>query len=289
MTSPNLSRRNALAAMATAPAGLTLGAAGARAEDTPAPLKGNIKHSVCKWCYKDLTLDELAAHAAAIGIQGIDLLGPEEWPIIAKHGLICPMASGPGPIKEGWNEPHRHDELVKKAEELLPQIAAAGLPNMIVFSGNRRDLSDVEGLKNCAAGLKRITPMAEQLGVTICMELLNSKKDHKDYQCDRTPWGVALVQEVGSERFKLLYDIYHMQIMEGDVIQTITDNIQYIGHFHTGGVPGRAEIDETQELYYPRICQAIADTGFQGYVAQEFIPKRDPIASLRQAVYLCDV
>ena len=284
-----LSRRSALAAMAAAPGGLVLGASSAQAQDTPAPLKGNINHSVCKWCYKDLTLDELAGHAAAMGIKGIDLLGPDDWPVIQQHGLICPMASGPGGISDGWNEVSRHDELVKKSEELLPVIAAAGYPNMIVFSGNRRELSDAEGLKNCAAGLKRITPLAEQLGVTICMELLNSKWNHKDYQCDKTPWGAALVDEVGSERFRLLYDIYHMQIMEGDVIQTLTDHIDYIAHFHTGGVPGRAEIDETQELNYTRICQAIVETGFKGYLAQEFVPKRDPVESLRQAVRICDV
>jgi len=288
MPSSNLTRRSALTALAAAPGGLLLGAS-ARAEDAPQPLKGNIKHSVCKWCYKDMTLDELAGHAAAMGIQGIDLLGADDWPAIQKHGLTCPMAAGPGNISNGWNEPARHDELVKKSEEMLPVIAAAGLPNMIVFSGNRRELSDAVGLKICAAGLKRIMPLAEQLGVTVCMELLNSKRDHKDYQCDKTPWGVALAQAIGSERFKLLYDIYHMQIMEGDVIDTIQNNIQYIGHFHTGGVPGRAEIDETQELNYTRICQAIVDTGFQGFLAQEFIPKNDPVASLRHAIQICDV
>jgi len=289
MTSPNLSRRSALAAMAAAPTGLALGATSAQAQDDTAPLKGNINHSVCKWCYKDLTLDELAGQAAAMGIKGIDLLGPDDWPIIKKHGLMCPMASGPGNIKDGWNEPHRHDDLVKNSERMLPLIAEAGYPNMIVFSGNRRELSDAEGIKNCAAGLKRITPLAEQLGVTICMELLNSKWNHADYQCDKTPWGAALVDEVGSDRFKLLYDIYHMQIMEGDVIQTITDYKEYIAHYHTGGVPGRAEIDETQELNYARICQAIVETGFKGYLAQEFVPQRDPIESLRQAVRICDV
>jgi len=288
MSSSNLSRRSALTALAAAPGGLLLGAS-ATAEDAPQPLKGNLKHSVCKWCYKDMTLEELAVQAKAMGILGIDLLGAEDWPTIQKHGLTCPMAAGPGSIKEGWNNPALHDDLVKKSEEMLPVIAAAGLPNMIVFSGNRNGLPDADGIKHCAAGLKRITPLAEQLGVTICMELLNSKVNHKDYQCDKTPWGVALVNEVASERFKLLYDIYHMQIMEGDIIATIQINIQHIGHFHTGGVPGRAEIDETQELNYTRICQAIVETGYQGFIAQEFIPKNDPVTSLRHAIQICDV
>ncbi len=199
------------------------------------------------------------------------------------------MPSGPGGIEEGWNRVENHDKLVKESERLLPIIAQAGLPNMIVFSGNRRGISDSEGLETCAKGLKRITKLAEDLGVTLIIELLNSKVDHKEYQCDHTPWGVELCKRVGSERFKLLYDIYHMQIMEGDVIRTIQQSIQYIGHFHTGGVPGRNEIDDTQELNYRRIATAIADTGFKGYFAHEFIPKRDPLTSLREAVELCTV
>jgi hydroxypyruvate isomerase len=199
------------------------------------------------------------------------------------------MANGPGGIAEGWNRPADHDKLVAGSERLLPLVAAAGLPNMIVFSGNRRGISDSEGLENCAKGVKRITKLAEQLGVNVVMELLNSKVDHHDYQCDHTAWGVELCKRVGSERFKLLYDIYHMQIMEGDVIRTIQENIQHIAHFHTGGVPGRNEIDETQELNYRRIAQAIADTGFKGFFAHEFIPKRQPLASLEEAVRLCTV
>lgn len=289
MFSSSLSRRSALTALAAAPGGLLFGAS-AQAEDAPAPLKGNLKHSVCKWCYKDMTLDELAVQAKAMGILGIDLLGAEDWPTIQKHGLTCPMAAGPGNIKEGWNNPALHDDLVKKSEEMLPVIAAAGLPNMIVFSGNRNGLPDAEGIKHCATGLKRITPLAEQLGVTICMELLNSKVNHKDYQCDKTAWGVDLVNEVASERFKLLYDIYHMQIMEGDVIRTIQESHAYIGHYHTAGNPGRNEIDDTQELNYPAIMRAIKATGFKGFVAQEFIPKRKPpLDSLRAAVKLCSV
>jgi hydroxypyruvate isomerase len=199
------------------------------------------------------------------------------------------MANGPSTIPVGFNRPDQHDRLVAESERLLPLVAQAGLPNMIVFSGNRAGMADAEGLEHCAVGLKRITPLAERLGVTVCMELLNSKVDHKDYMCDRTPWGVELVKRVGTPRFKLLYDIYHMQIMEGDVIRTIRENLPFIGHFHTGGVPGRNEIDDTQELNYRTICQAIADAGFTGFLAQEFIPKRDPLTSLRAAAQLCDV
>ena len=259
------------------------------AQTNDAPGKGHLKQSVCKWCYGKMSLDELCGHAAAIGLKSVDLLDPPEWPVVKEHGLTCAMANGPGRIEKGWNRTELHDELVAKSEERLSEVADAGLPSMIVFSGNRAGLSDDDGLKNCTKGLKRIMPLAERLGVTVCMELLNSKRDHKDYQCDRTPWGVELVERVGSDRFKLLYDIYHMQIMEGDVIATIQENIDAIAHFHTGGVPGRAEIDETQELNYRRIAQAVVDAGFTGYFAQEFCPKRNAVESLRQAFEICDV
>jgi hydroxypyruvate isomerase len=253
-------------------------------------MSGRIKQSVCKWCYGDIPLDAFCARVKPLGIESVELLGENEWETVKRHGLTVAVANGPGGIVDGWNRPADHDRLVKESERLLPKIAAAGLPNMIVFSGNRRGISDAEGLANCARGLKRITPLAEKLGVTVIMELLNSKRNHKDYQCDRTPWGVELVQRVGSPRFKLLYDIYHMQIMEGDVIQTIQDHHKHIGHYHTGGVPGRAEIDDTQELNYRRIVQAIADTGYTGFLGQEFIPKRpDKIAALAQAVKICAV
>jgi hydroxypyruvate isomerase len=254
--------------------------------DAPAAPKppGRLKQSVCRWCYGGLSLDELCQKSAAMGILSIDLLSEGDWATPKKYGLTCAMANGPGGIPDGWNTISNHDKLTQEAERLLPLVKAAGLPNMIVFSGNRRGISDSEGLKNCALGLKRIVPLAEQLGVTLCMELLNSKRDHHDYQCDHTARGVNLAQEIGSERFKLLYDIYHMQIMEGDVIATIQENIQHIGHFHTGGVPGRNEIDETQELNYHRIAKAIADANYEGFVAHEFIPKRDPMTSLKQAV-----
>ena len=287
--SDGMNRREALAGMA-AIAGAGLAAPGvAHAQERDTPLSGRLKQSVCKWCYRDLSVAELATLAKRIGLYSVELLGPDEWPIVQEAGLTCAMANGPGGIPAGWNEPRRHDRLVEGSEELLPQIAAAGLPNMIVFSGNRRGMNDAEGIRNCASGLRRIMPLAEELNVTVCMELLNSKRDHKDYMCDHTPWGVALVEEVGSPRFKLLYDIYHMQIMEGDLIQTCLDNLAHIGHFHTGGVPGRNEIDETQELNYRRICEAIVEAGYTGYLGQEFIPTRDPAESLAQAARICDV
>ena len=253
------------------------------------PLKGRLKQSVCRWCYPKMSLDQLCAAAKSIGLQGIDLLNENEWPTLQKYRLTCAMANGPSGITDGWNRPQDHDKLVKESERMLPLVKAAGAPNMIVFSGNRRGLPDSDGLVNCAQGLKRIMPLAEQLGVNVTMELLNSKRMHKDYQCDHTAWGVELCKRVGSERFKLLYDIFHMQIMEGDIVDTIHENIKYLAHFHTGGVPGRNELDDTQELNYRPIAQAIFDSGFQGFVAHEFLPRHDPMISLRQAAILCDV
>ena len=253
------------------------------------PLAGRLKQSVCKWCYDKIPLDDLCKSAAGMGLKSVELLGEAEWGVPKKYGLVCAMANGPSTIPVGFNRPSEHDRLVAESDRLLHLIAKEGYPNMIVFSGNRDGMSDGEGLENCVRGLKRVTPVAEQLGVTVCMELLNSKVDHHDYMCDHTPWGAELVKRVGSPRFKLLYDIYHMQIMEGDVIRTIRDNIAHIAHFHTGGIPGRSEIDETQELFYPAVCRAILDAGFTGYLAQEFVPKRDPMTSLKQGAQICDV
>src|SRR3990170_1410852 len=254
-------------------------------------LKGRVNHSVCRWCYKDIALEDLCKAANQIGLTSIELTGPEEWPLLKKYGLTSAMPWGAGKgIEYGFNNPQLHDELVKSYTEIIPKAAAAGLTQIICFSGNRRGLDDEKGIENCAIGLKRLMPIAEKYKVTVVMELLNSKVNHKDYQCDKTPWGAALVDKVGSDRFKLLYDIYHMQIMEGDVIATIRKYQNHISHYHTGGVPGRNEIDDTQELYYPAIMKAIADTGFKGFVAQEFIPKReDELASLKQGVQICDV
>jgi hydroxypyruvate isomerase len=232
--------------------------------------------------------------AKELGIHSVELLEPEEWPVVQRHGLACAVgyARVPEPrtrLTVGWNRVEHHAWLVPAYERAIGEAAAAGVPNVICFSGNRGGLSDEEGLANCAAGLARILPAAERHGVTVIMELLNSKVDHPDYQCDRTPWGAALVDRLGSPRFRLLYDIYHMQIMEGDVIRTIRDHAARIAHYHTAGVPGRHEIDGSQELHYPAIMRAIAETGFTGYVAQEFIPTRDPREALEEAVRTCTV
>src|SRR6185369_818671 len=220
-----------------------------------------------------------------------ELLVTSDFPTLKKHGLICAMVSGiPGGISDGFNRIENHDKLVEWLEKNIPIVAEAGYPNIICFSGNRRGMDDEKGIENCAVGLKRIVGTAEKYKINVVMELLNSKVNHKDYMCDHTPWGVELCKRVGSERFKLLYDIYHMQIMEGDVIRTIKQSSQYIAHYHTGGVPGRGEIDDTQELYYPAVMKAIVDSGFKGHVAQEFVPKRpDVLASFKQGVGICDV
>lgn len=257
----------------------------------PASLKGNINHAVCRWCYDSIPIEEFCAGAKDIGITGIDLVGPKDWPILQKYGLFSSMCNGAEiNLVDGWNDTSFHERLVRNYTEMIPLVAKNGYTNLICFSGNRRGKDDETGLSNCAAGLKKIMSLAEQNKVMIVMELLNSRVDHKDYQCDKTAWGVELVKRVGSPNFKLLYDIYHMQIDEGDVIRTIRDNHSYIAHYHTGGVPGRHEIDQTQELYYPAIMEAIVKTGFKGYVAQEFIPSwNDKLAALRKGVEICDV
>jgi hydroxypyruvate isomerase len=265
-----------------------------------AALKGRINHSVCKWCYSKVPLEDLCVAGKAMGLQSIELLQPADFPTLKKHGLTCAMVSNPtapgpdgkplGVIERAWNRTEYHEALVKAYEPQIDAVADAGLKNLICFSGNRAGMDDATGLKNCAEGLKKILPRAEKRGVIICMELLNSRVNHKDYMCDKSAWGVELVKTIGSPNFKLLYDIYHMQIMEGDVIATIRRDYDMFAHYHTGGVPGRHEIDETQELYYPAIMKAIAETGFKGHVAQEFIPARaDVLASLKQGVTICDV
>ena len=291
----NMSRRSALSKMAAGAAAVSAAPSLAErltAADSAAggALKGRINHSVCKWCYPNVELEDLCVAGKGMGLQSIELLGPEDWPMLLKHGLTCAMASGVDGITYGFNRLDHHDDLIKKFEVNLPKAVDAGLKNYICFSGNRGGMSDEQGLANCVVGLKRLMPLAEKNKITICMELLNSKVNHKDYMCDHTKWGVELVKRVGSEYFKLLYDIYHMQIMEGDVIRTIRENHQYIAHYHTGGVPGRHEIDDTQELYYPAVMKAIVETGFKGHVAQEFQPARpDVLSSLKQGVQICDV
>ena len=290
MNSP-VSRRKAFQQIAGAATVLGLASLPSPVAEAATARKGTINHSVCRWCYGKIPLDDLCKGAKEIGIESVELQGPEDWPTLQKYGLTCAMANGAGMgIEKGWNRLEHHDALLKSYEEVIPKVANAGLTNLICFSGNRAGLDDEQGIKNCAVGLKKLMPLAEKHKVNVVMELLNSKLNHKDYQCDKTPWGVELCKAVGSERFKLLYDIYHMQIMEGDVIATIRKFHPYIAHYHTGGVPGRNEIDETQELNYAAIMRAIAGIGFKGHVAQEFIPKRpDALASLRQGVDICDI
>ncbi len=250
---------------------------------------GRIKQSVARWCYKNVTLDDLARAGADMGLSGIDLIDHNEWPTAQKYGLVPAMTPGAGDIPNGWNRKENHSRLENEMRENIERAAAAKVPNVITFSGNRKGLPDDQGKENCIIGLSKVKKMAEDSGITICLELLNSKIDHHDYQCDHTAWGVDVMKGVDSPRVKLLYDIYHMQIMEGDIIRTIRDNIQYIAHFHTGGVPGRHELDDTQELQWRTVAKAIADLNFQGYFAHEFVPTRDPITSLREAVKLCTV
>jgi hydroxypyruvate isomerase len=291
-----LSRRSAIGKMAGGAAAAAVASLAPRlvaAEESLAKvqLKGRISHSVCKWCFPKIALEDLCKAGKEMGLRSIELLEVRDFPTLKKYDLTCAMVTGvPGNITNGLNRTENHDKIFAYMEQTIPASAEFGAPNVICFSGNRRGQSDEEGLKNCAAGLQRIMPLAEKHNVTVSMELLNSKVNHKDYQCDHTAWGVELVKRVGSERFKLLYDIYHMQIMEGDVIATIKANHQFFAHYHTGGVPGRAEIDDSQEIFYPAVMRAIVDTGFKGFVAQEFVPKRpDVLASLKQGVEICDV
>ncbi len=248
-------------------------------------------HSVCRWCYGSIPLESLCEQVKPMGITSIELTTPAEWATLKKYGLTCAVGTLPdASLTEGYNQPMLHEQLNKKYFDLVKAAAEQGIPNVIIFSGNRRGLADDKGIENCAQGVDALAKFAEKQGVMVIMELLNSKVNHPDYQCDHTSWGAALVEKVGSPNFKLLYDIYHMQIMEGDVIATIQKNKDYIAHYHTGGVPGRNEIDETQELYYPAIMRAISATGFKGYVAQEFIPKsKDAMASLRKGVEICSI
>ena len=253
-------------------------------------LKGNIHHSVSQWCYGDIPLDDLARACAEMGLESVELLWEKDWATVKKYGLKCAVgyATEYG-IPKGFNHIANHEKLITDFERMIPIAAAAGVPNLICFSGNREGQNDNVGMVNCAIGLRKLMPLAEKHGVTIIIELLNSY-GHTDYQCDRTSWGVALCEMVGSERLKLLYDIYHMQIMEGNIVDTIKKNIHYIGHVHTGGVPGRHELDDTQELHYPAIMKALVASGYKGFVGQEFVPTQtDKLDSLRKSVLICDV
>ena len=287
-----MSRRGLLrstAALAAVVAGGRSVSSSTSAEEPPrSPASGRLKQSACRWCYAKVPLDELCVAVKGMGLVGLDLLTPEDFPTIKEHGLVCTMTKSSS-LANGLCDPQHHEVHLKAIHEAIEATAREGWKNVICFSGNARGIDREAGMLNCLEALRRIVPEAEKAGVTLHMELLNSKVNHRDYMCDNTTWGVELVKRVGSDRFKLLYDIYHMQIMEGDVIRTIEANKDAFGHFHTGGVPGRHELDDTQELNYKAIARAIADTGFDGYFAHEFNPTRDPLTSLREAVTLCTV
>ena len=293
----SISRRDFVGAGASAAAGAALGSRAPLVTEEAPPVSratraGRLRQSASRWCYQAIPLPDLCRAGTAMGLAAIDLLQPAEWDVVNAAGLTCSMgypAERRDFLRTGFTNAANHAMLLRELEVTLPLAKAKGVPNLIAMFGNRDGRSDREAITNAIAGLKRIAPLAEESGVTVCVELLNSKVDHKDYHGDRTWFGVEVMQGVNSPRVKLLYDIYHMQIMEGDVIRTIRDNARWLGHFHTGGVPGRNELDGTQELNWRAVMQAIAATGYPGYVAHEFVPTRDPLTSLREAVQLCDV
>jgi hydroxypyruvate isomerase len=285
-----VTRRTLLRASVAGVAAIGIPSLASTSDSAPAARRGRIHQSVSRWCYSHIPLEQLSEHAARIGLRGVDLLQPDEYEVPRRYGLICTMGyAGGGDIGKALNRVENHAAIEAGFRTNIPLAAKAGVPNVITFSGNRAGMSDEEGARNTITGLNRVKKIAEDHGVTICLELLNSKRDHHDYMCDHTAWGAAVVQEVGSPNVKLLYDIYHMQIMEGDLIDTIRRNVQWIAHFHTGGVPGRHELDGTQDVQWDAVMRAIADAGFRGYVAHEFVPTGDPLESLRKAVDLCDV
>ena len=295
----NINRRNAIKTMALGSSALAIPKLNPMTTDfSNTPLKGNIKQSVCQWCYGNIPLETLAQEAKKLGLVGIDLIGAEGWDVLKKYDLTATMCYGDlegkstRSLTDGWNDKRFHKDLIKHYTRHIKLVADAGCTNLICFSGSRRGMNDAQGLENCVEGLRQILPIAEDHGAILHMELLNSKVDHADYMCDNSNWGVALCKALDSDHFKLLYDIYHMQVMEGDVIHTIRENHKYYGHYHTAGVPGRNELDEKQELFYPAIMKAILETGYKGFVAQEFIPKdriNEGLNSLATAVKLCDV
>jgi hydroxypyruvate isomerase len=289
-------RRDAIKHLTTGVLGVS--AAGAFSSftdnDEAMKLKGIINHSVCSWTYNFLSLDEMCKMVKKIGFSAIDLVGPKDWPTLKQNGVDSSMCNGAEiNLVNGWNNKQYHSTLIKNYTDHIELVSKAGYKNLICFSGNRNGMDDETGLKNCVEGLKQILSLAEKKNVIIQMELFNSKVDHKDYMCDKSAWGIELCKQLGSPNFKLLYDIYHMQINEGDVIRTIQNGHTYFGHYHTAGVPGRHEINDTQELYYPAIMKAIAATGYKGYVAQEYIPtgktNEEKIKALKDAVKRCDV
>ena len=298
---PQLPRRELLKQLAAGAigasvlgSGLLLSGAAAAAPATAGALKGNIRHSVSRWTYGDLSIEELCLLVKSLGFSAIDLVGPEDWPTLKKHGVDSSMCNGAElNLTDGWSDPKFHPELIKRYLTHIDLVAEAGYKNLICFSGNARGMDRETALQNAVTGLKQILPQAEKRGVVLQMELFNSKVDHPDYLADGTAWAIELCKRLNSPNFKLLYDIYHMQIMEGDIIRTIKDNHQYFGHYHTAGVPGRHEIDDSQELNYAAIAKAIRDIGFTGYLAQEFVPtpktKQGRAQSLAQAIRICDV
>jgi hydroxypyruvate isomerase len=291
------SRRTAIKNIVAGTAALGAGGIGATTKASAAmykknkKLKGNINQSVCRWIYEEIPLDDFCVAVKNMGLNAIDLLEPKDWPTVKSHGIYCSMCSGAEiSLTKGWNHPEYHPKLIQRYTDHIDLMTKAGYKDLICFSGNREGMDDETGMKNCVTGLKKIIGLAEKNGVILHMELLNSRIDHKDQMCDCTGWAIELCKRMDSPNFKILYDIYHMQIMEGDIIRTITNDHQYFGHYHTGGVPGRHEIDDTQELYYPAIMRAIVATGYTGYVAQEFVPsKPDKLKSLEEGVKICDV
>src|SRR6476661_9675823 len=286
-----MTRRTALGTAAAAAAGALAARPASAGEQTgKSVVKGRLKQSVSRWCYGKIPMPEFCKAVASMGLTAIDLLEEPEWAVVRDHGLICSMGyAGGGTIPDALNVRANHDAIVKNFEQKIPRAAALKVPNVITFFGNRKGMPDAEAITNCIDGLNRVKKIGEDNNVTICVELLNSKVDHKDYQGDHTAFGVEIVKAVNSPRVKLLYDAYHMQIMEGDLIRTMRDNKEWIAHVHTGGVPGRHELDDTQEVNWRAVAQALVDIGFQGYMAHEFVPTRDPLTSLREAVALCDV
>ncbi len=287
-----MKRRNFIstAAMGSAALATTTALGGNPGPQQDNKLKNNINHSVCEWCFNHIPLEELLKNLNQLGIKAIDLIGPKDWPLLKKYDIHCSMCNGAEiSLVDGWNHPKNHGQLIENYTDMIPRVAEAGYTNLICFSGNRRGMNDYVGLQNCVDGLSQVIPLAERHGVVLQMELFN-QVDHPDYMCDNSLWGVELCKHLGSDNFKLLFDIYHMQIQEGDIIRSIRNYHPYFGHYHTAGVPGRHEIDETQELYYPAIMRTILETGFTGHVAQEFIPLwDDKIAALKDAIIRCDV
>jgi len=281
-----MTRRDLLAGSVALPTAAALQAA-------QAPKKAQFKQAVCRGVFRrpgtPMTMEECCRLAADHGVKGFDLIGPQDWPTLKKYGLVPTMVPSASGIKDGVNRKEFHDRIEAGVRKSIDEAAAFGAPNVIILSGERRGLSDEEGLDNCVAFYNRVKKHAEDKGVTLAMELLNSKVNHPDYQCDHTKWGVELCKRVASPRVKLLYDIYHMQIMEGDVIRTIRDHHQWFAHYHTAGNPGRHELDDNQEIYYPAVARTLAEIGYTGYVAHEYTPLRDVAAGLKQALAQFDV